>query len=190
MLCKPQDSHNPWLYLRGRVKGHYSLCPLQAPYDIRLIDGQTYRVVWIGASGEVIPPKPDGTIPGLHFFLTSCAEPVGVEAESGSGESRHAHHPTETERLTKALATAIPAIEELLASLTALAKEQSSADKAVAEESISPTQEESAPSAESVASSQSVVASESPSQKGTSSDGMGVPPNAIPELGIRNRLAA
>jgi len=161
-------------------QGHYSLCPFQAPYDIRLIDGQTYRVVWIGASGDVIPPKPDGTIPGLHFFLTSCAEPVGVEAESASGE-RHAHHPTETQRLTKALATAIPAIEELLAFLNVLANEQSAADKAVAEESVSQTQEESALPAESVASSQSVAASELPSQKDTSADGMGVPPNAIPE---------
>ena len=62
-------------------QGHYSLRPFQAPYDIRLIDGQTYRVVWIGASGEVIPPKPDGTIPGLHFFLTSGAVEAGVEAE-------------------------------------------------------------------------------------------------------------
>lgn len=48
-------------------QGHYSLCPFQAPYDIRLMDGQTYRVVWIGASGEIISPKTDGTIPGLHF---------------------------------------------------------------------------------------------------------------------------
>ena len=52
-------------------QGHYSLCPFQAPYDIRLNDGQTYRVVWIGASGEVLPLKPDGTIPGLLFFLTA-----------------------------------------------------------------------------------------------------------------------
>jgi len=185
-LVLPTRTHDDVLRLSPPLdatgcQGHYSLCPFQAPYDIRLIDGQTYRVVWIGASGEVIPPKSDGTIPGLHFFLNSCAEPVGVEAESGSGESRHAHHPTETERLTKALATAIPAIEELLACLNALAKEQSAVDQAVAAESVSPTQEESAPPADSVASSQSVAASESPSQKDTSSDGMGVPPNAIPE---------
>ena len=55
-------------------QGHYSLRPFQAPYDIRLIDGQIYRVVWIGASGEVIPPKPDGTIPGLHFFPDKTAQ--------------------------------------------------------------------------------------------------------------------
>ena len=156
-------------------QGHYSLSPFQAPYDIRLIDGQTYRVVWIGASGEVIPPKPDGTIPGLHFFLTSSVEPVGVEAELASGESRLAHIPTETERLRKALATAIPALQELLGCLTALATDQSAADQATSEESVAPTDKESAPPAESGASSQSITASESPSQSETSAEGTGVP---------------
>ena len=125
-------------------QGHYSLCPFQAPYDIRLMDGQTYRVVWIGASGEIISPKTDGTIPGLHFFLTSSVSSLRTEAEStsndsvlttgtesvkteGSPSSRQtevdaqrdvtpipdsnqlAHYLTLTERLTGALAAAIPA---------------------------------------------------------------------------------
>jgi len=68
-------------------QGHYSLCPFQAPYDIRLMDGQIYRVVWTGASGEVIPPKTDGAIPGLHFFLTSSASLVRAEAESTASDS-------------------------------------------------------------------------------------------------------
>ena len=68
-------------------QGHYSLCPFQAPYDIRLMDGQIYRVVWTGASGEVIPPKTDGAIPGLHFFLTSSASSVRAEAESTASDS-------------------------------------------------------------------------------------------------------
>jgi hypothetical protein len=51
------------------------------------MDGQTYRVVWMGVSGEVIPPKPNGTIPGLHFFLTSSMSPVGIEAEASSCDS-------------------------------------------------------------------------------------------------------
>ena len=68
-------------------QGHYSLCPFQAPYDIRLMDGQIYRVVWTGASGEVIPPKTDGAIPGLHFFLTSSASSVRAEAESPASDS-------------------------------------------------------------------------------------------------------
>jgi len=155
-------------------QGHYSLCPFQAPYDIRLIDGQTYRVVWIGASGEVIPPKPDGTIPGLHFFLTSSVEPVGIEAESSSGESRLAHIPTETERLRKALATALPALQELLACLTALTAEQIPAAQAVAEEAVSPTQEGSTSPAESTASLESITAPELTTENETSAEGIGV----------------
>ncbi len=125
-------------------QGHYSLRPFQAPYDIRLIDGQTYRVVWIRESGEIIAPKPDGTIPGLHYFLTSSA------AASESKQNRRLHrfcsHPvcaqlTETERLTRALATALPALQELLTCLTTLATRQSTPEKTVAEESISPTEE-------------------------------------------------
>ncbi len=68
-------------------QGHYSLCPFQVPYDIRLMDGQIYRVVWTGSSGEIISPKTDGTIPGLHFFLTSSASPIRTEAESTSNDS-------------------------------------------------------------------------------------------------------
>ncbi len=68
-------------------QGHYSLRPFQAPYDIRLMEGQTYRVVWTGASGEIVPPKANGTIPGLHFFLTSSDSSVQTEAESTSGDS-------------------------------------------------------------------------------------------------------
>ena len=63
-------------------QGHYWLRPFQAPYDIRLIEGQTYRVVWTGASGEIIPPKPNGTIPGLYFFLTTSDSSVQTESEN------------------------------------------------------------------------------------------------------------
>ena len=123
-------------------QGHYSLCPFQAPFDIRLIDGQTYRVVWIGASGEVIPPKPDGTIPGLHFFLTSNVEPVSVEAESASGESRRGQDPTEIECLAMALATAIPVVQDLLTCLTALAARPSIPIKLTLEEVVSASKTE------------------------------------------------
>ncbi|MBL9043387.1 MAG: hypothetical protein JNM83_17370 [Myxococcales bacterium] len=68
-------------------QGHYSLCPFQVPYDIRLMDGQTYRVVWTGASGEIISPKTAGAIPGLHFFLTSSVSSLRTEAESSSCDS-------------------------------------------------------------------------------------------------------
>ena len=123
-------------------QGHYSISPFQAPYDIRLIDGQTYRVLWIGASGEVIPPKPDGTIPGLHYFLTSNVEPVSVEAESASGESRRGQDPTEIECLAMALATAILVVQDLLTCLTALAARPSIPIKLTLEEVVSASKTE------------------------------------------------
>ena len=160
-------------------QGHYSLRPFQAPYDIRLIDGQTYRVVWIGESGEITSPKPDGTIPGLHYFLTSSAAPVRIEAESATTSIleiiRFAHSQTGTERLAKALATALPALQELLTCLTTLAARQSTPPKTIAEESASPHKGESASPTESVASVQSIAAPESPSQNETSADGIDVP---------------
>ncbi len=162
-------------------QGHYSLRPFQAPYDIRLIDGQIYRVVWIGASGEVIPPKPDGTIPGLHFFLTSSAAAIGVEAESVAHESQSAYTEAETERLTRALATALPALQELLTCLTTLAEKQTTPQKPIAEESASPHKGESASPTESLASLQSIAAPESSSQDESSADEIGVPPKANPE---------
>ena len=100
-------------------QGQYSLCPFSAPYDIRLLDGQTYRGVDRSIRGGH-SPKPDGTIPGLHFFLTSNVEPVGVEAESASGESRLAHIPTETEHLRNA-GNSLLVLQELLTCLTVLA---------------------------------------------------------------------
>ena len=163
-------------------QGYYSLSPFQAPYDIRLIDGQTYRVVWIGASGEVLPPKPDGTIPGLHFFLTSGAVAAGMEAASDPRDSQSAHSQTETERLTRALATALPALRELLTCLTALAAKQTAADQAASEESVSLTQEESAPPPESVASSESITASELPTTSEISAERIGV----LPEPTVEN----
>ncbi len=209
-------------------QGHYSLSPFQAPYDIRLIDGQTYRVVWTGVSGEVIPPKPNGTIPGLHFLLTSSASPVGVEAEDSSFDSLSVdgtgpvtadtrvaathteadqkreltpvldarlstHNLTMTERLTKAMATVLPALQELLTCLTIVADwtkkvgelsgtpspseaaTDTSAEHAVPQESV--VQESVSPQ-ESVTTRESVAESEPTPQSETPSDGTGVPPQA------------
>lgn len=168
-------------------QGHYSLRPFQAPYDIRLIDGQTYRVVWIGESGEITSPKPDGTIPGLHYFLTSSAAAFGIEAESATTSILEAipfaHNLTETERLTKALATALPALQELLTCLTALAARQSTPEKAVAGgESAFSTKVEPVSSTEAVESPQSVSAPESSSQNESSADEIGVPPKSPPAI--------
>ncbi len=218
---------SPPLAVTG-YQGHYSLSPFQAPYDIRLMDGQTYRVVWTGVSGEVIPPKPDGTIPGLHFFLTSSTSPVGIEAEDSSCDSlsadgtepvspdtrvagtetkvaqqrewtpfldarQSAHNLTVTERLTKAMATVLPALEELLTCLTmvsdwtvkvgersgtpfpsevatATAVEHAEPQESTAQESVSPQ--------ESVTTRESVAESEPTPQSETPIDGTGVPPRA------------
>jgi len=205
-------------------QGHYSLSPFQAPYDIRLMDGQTYRVVWTGVSGEVIPPKPNGTIPGLHFFLTSSASPVGMEAEASSCDSPSADgtesvNPdtivagTETkvaqereltpvldarqiahkltERLTKAMATVLPALQELLTCLTIIADwtvqvgehsgtpfpsevaTDTSAEHTVQQESV--VQESVLPQ-ESVTTRDSVAESEPTPQIETPSAGIGVAP--------------
>ncbi len=209
-------------------QGHYSLSPFQAPYDIRLMDGQTYRVVWTGVSGEVIPPKPNGTIPNLHFFLTSSTSPVGIEAEDSSCDSPSAdgtepvnpdtivagtetkadqkreltpildarlstHNLTVTERLTKAMATVLPALQELLTCLTIVADwtkkvgelsgtpspseaaTDTSAEHAVPQESV--VQESVSPQ-ESVTMRESVAESEPTPQSETPSDGTGVPPQA------------
>jgi len=209
-------------------QGHYSLSPFQAPYDIRLMDGQTYRVVWTGVSGEVIPPKPNGTIPGLHFFLTSSATPVGIEAEASSCDSPSAdgtesvnpdtrvagtetkadqkreltpvldarlstHNLTVIERLTKAMATVLPALQELLTCLTivadwtvkagelsgtpsppevaiATAAEHAVSQESVVQESVSPQ--------DSVTTRESVAESEPTPQSETPSDGTVVAPQA------------
>jgi hypothetical protein len=195
-------------------QGHYSLCPFQAPYDIRLMDGQTYRVVWIGASGEIIPPKTDGTIPGLHFFLTSSVSSLRTEAESSSCDSvaagtesvktegsrsvpqtevdaqrnvtpvldskQIAHYLTITERLTEALAEAIPALAELRACLAAyrpLAVLEATPASGIANAAPHElaAQESSAPS-ESITPPHSVTASESTQQSETPGDEIGVPP--------------
>ena len=194
-------------------QGHYSLCPFQAPYDIRLMDGQTYRVVWIGASGEIISPKTDGTIPGLHFFLTSSVASVRTQAESSSCDSAStgtesvkterspsapqtevdaqrdvtpvldsnqlAYYLTLTERLTEALAAAIPALAELRACLAAyrpLAVLDAGPASGIANAAPhEPAAQESSAPSESVAPPQSVTASESKQQNETPGEVKGVP---------------
>lgn len=172
-------------------QGHYSLRPFQAPFDIRLTDGQTYRVVWIGASGEVIPPKPDGTIPGLHFFLTSGAVEAGMEAASDPRDSQSAHSQTETARLARVLDTIAPALQQLLTSLTALSDLLTRVDMLhhtpLYSEVIADTKAEQATSQESIAAEaesqpaplakpEAISSSEDTAQHDNSKEPMGVPP--------------
>ena len=85
-------------------QGSYSLTPFQAPYDIRLCDGQLYRVIWTGAAGEIILPKQDGTIPGLRFFLSEATLNAEERSrtETAVGESAAASNESSTD------ATVIP----------------------------------------------------------------------------------
>jgi hypothetical protein len=41
--------------------------------------------MWISATGEIIPPKPDGILPGLRFVLGPVESEVRIDAGSGSG---------------------------------------------------------------------------------------------------------
>ena len=93
-------------------QGSYSLIPFQAPYDIRLCDGQLYRVIWTGEAGQIIVPKQDGTVPGLRFFLSEATlntEPVtqsetpvndSVVASSECGRDATANPAHLTEQMT------------------------------------------------------------------------------------------
>jgi molecular chaperone GrpE (heat shock protein) len=77
---------SPPMEISGRVPS-WGLRPFQAPDDIRLVDSQVYRVLWTGTSGEIIPPKQNGNLPGLLFHLSVPAletETVEVDIEAGT----------------------------------------------------------------------------------------------------------
>lgn len=59
---------SPAIEISGKMPS-WGLCPFQAPDDIRLMDGQVYRVLWTGTSGEIIAPKQTERLPGLRFDL-------------------------------------------------------------------------------------------------------------------------
>ena len=50
----------------------YSLTPFEYPDDIRLSDGNWYRIVWIDSKGERIRMKPGESVPGLRYFVGSA----------------------------------------------------------------------------------------------------------------------
>lgn len=47
----------------------WRLRPFELPDDIRLRDGQVYRLLWIDAQGVAVPPSGTRQLPGLRFFL-------------------------------------------------------------------------------------------------------------------------
>ena len=83
---------SPPIDLSGRM-GSWSLTPFQPPDDIHLFDGQMYRVLWISADGDIIPPKQDGVLPGLRFVLGSVESEVAADIDRGDGGSATATLP-------------------------------------------------------------------------------------------------
>ena len=65
--------------MRRQIRS-YSLSPFEQPDDIHLFDGQMYRVLWFGASGQLLPPKQNGSLPGLRFWLGPLEPTVGAHS--------------------------------------------------------------------------------------------------------------
>lgn len=63
----------------------WNLMPFQAPDDLRLVSGHTYRIVWIDRTGNTVRPLEWAPTPSLHFFL---GEP---DAEISAQQVEHRH---------------------------------------------------------------------------------------------------
>lgn len=48
---------------------YWTLNPFQLPDDVRLQDGHTYRILWVNAQGQPVPPHGAAYLPAVHFFL-------------------------------------------------------------------------------------------------------------------------
>ena len=59
-------SHEPVMAPEERA---WDLMPFEAPSDLRLLSGHTYRIVWVDRQGEEVPPLEWAPAPALHFFL-------------------------------------------------------------------------------------------------------------------------
>ena len=78
---------------KGQIRS-YSLSPFAQPDDIHLFDGQMYRVLWISASGEILPPKQNGSLPGLRFWLGTPETSVCAPSVPESTEHAETSKPT------------------------------------------------------------------------------------------------
>ncbi len=78
---------------KGQIRS-YSLSPFEQPDDIHLFDGQMYRVLWIGASGQLLPPKQNDSLPGLRFWLGPPEPSVGASSVRESTAPEKAPQPT------------------------------------------------------------------------------------------------
>lgn len=66
-------------------EGAWNLMPFEAPSDLRLLSGQTYRIIWIDQHGEEVSPLEWAATPSLYFFL---GEP-DAEISAQQVESRY-----------------------------------------------------------------------------------------------------
>lgn len=87
----------------------WRLRPFQAPNDWRLVDGALYRVLWVGNSGEIVPPVDEGKLPGLLFHLHQC-EADSAPSDGVSGDEANLTVLAET--ASKALIQPTPFVEE------------------------------------------------------------------------------
>lgn len=63
----------------------WNLMPFQAPDDLRLVSGHTYRIVWIDGDGNTVRPLEWAATPSLHFFLGA----PDAEISAQQVEQRH-----------------------------------------------------------------------------------------------------
>lgn len=87
----------------------WRLRPFNAPNDWRLVDGALYRVLWVGDSGEIVPPDDERKLPGLLFHLHQCE----ADRVISDGVSGNEAHPTAlAETASKVLIQPTPCVEE------------------------------------------------------------------------------
>lgn len=93
----------------------WNLIPFEAPNDLRLNSGETYRIIWQRADGSETPPTELEPMPALHFFL-------------GQHDAPQTPEEIETRRLTQTLMTVRKQVQDLelqlAAASAALAKEK------------------------------------------------------------------
>ncbi len=87
----------------------WRLRSFQAPNDWRLIDGALYRVLWVGDSGEIVPPVDERKLPGLLFHLHQCGTDE-IQPDTSLAMTSRVEPPTDT--VPKVLIQPTPFVEE------------------------------------------------------------------------------
>lgn len=82
VLGVEQQFHTP---VMAPEDSAWNLMPFEAPDDLRLLPGHTYRIVWLDRDGKTVKPLQWAPAPSLHFFL---GEP-DAEISAQQVESRY-----------------------------------------------------------------------------------------------------